>query len=92
MRGERSLAGFMAYPVVPPSDMPRAIIRQVTGNAPIPPTEIVLPSNEAVLPDVPRAMMQKTKMKVAISSLRKLMLLCSMAGMVQIVPSMPSGF
>lgn len=44
IRGPKSRAGFIAYPVVPPRDRPITQTKKVTGIAPIDPKPIVLES------------------------------------------------
>ena len=71
--------------------MPRAMIRQVTGHAPIAPVEAAAPLTWKALPSKPMARMMNTRRVVAISSERKFRQGFQMAGIVQKVPSIVSG-
>ena len=80
MRGPKSLAGLIAYPVVPPNESPIAQTRKATGNAPIEPKPIgVVESKVASL----KCRMVKIRTKVASVSLSKLRGKFLIAGEVQ---------
>ena len=72
--------------------MPIDMIRQVTGREPIEPVEAFTPATEKALPFVPSARMTNTSRQVAMVSQRKLRQLFAMAGIVQKVPRMVSGW
>src|SRR5690606_17203378 len=69
IRGPKSRAGLIAYPVVPPSDKPMTHTRKVTGIAPIDPSPIGVSSPiEASV----KCKIVKIKTKVPTTSLTRL--------------------
>ena len=68
--GPKSLAGFMAYPVVPPKDRPIDQTKKATGTAPIDPRPII--SCVSFIVAFEKFKMVKIKTKVPIISLIKL--------------------
>src|SRR6266446_3481305 len=82
MRGPRSRAGLMAYPVGPPSDRPMPQTRLPTRYGPSPTAG---PAVETLLEKI--APTTKTSTNVAITSLSKFVTVLRIAGAVQKHPS-----